>query len=126
MSASDGAQNAAPEDSALAADRGSRPARVSVIAVLGLIVAWFTWDAVGNLVALPVLLEEFGLGETVPWPALVLGVAMPVVYYGVAVAIGTRLPLARLALVLVTSLGAIAVTRLSLVAVATGAISVLG
>ncbi|QOD94319.1 MULTISPECIES: hypothetical protein [Microcella] len=106
-------------------DRGSRAARLGVILLLGLVVAWFTWDAVGNLIALPELLTDLGLAESVPWPALVLGVAMPVVYYAAAVVIGVRLSLARLTLVLIASLAAIAATRLSLIAVATGTLVVL-
>lgn len=108
-----------------AADRGSRAARLAVIVLLGLVVAWFTWDAVGNLIALPELLTELGLAESVPWPALVLGVAMPAVYYAAAVVIGLRLTLARLTLVLMACLAAIAATRLSLIAVATGTLTVL-
>ena len=106
-------------------DRGSRAARLGVILLLALVVAWFTWDAVGNLMALPELLTDLGLAESVPWPALVLGVAMPVVYYAAAVVIGVRLSLARLTLVLIASLAAIAATRLSLIAVATGTLVVL-
>ena len=104
-------------------DRG---ARAGVVLVLGLLVAWFTWDAVGNLVALPELLTQLGLAQSIPWPALVLGVAMPVVYYAAAIVIGARLTLARLTLVLIASLAAIAATRLSLIAVATGTLTVLG
>jgi hypothetical protein len=107
------------------ADRGSRAARLGVVLLLGLVVAWFTWDAVGNLIALPELLTDLGLAESVPWPALILGVAMPVVYYAAAVVIGVRLTLARLTLVLIASLAAIAATRLSLIAVTTGTLVVL-
>ena len=74
---------------------------------------------------MPELLSDLGLAESVPWPTLVLGVAMPVVYYAAAVVIGVRLTLARLTLVLIASLAAIAATRLSLIAVATGTLVVL-
>jgi len=119
--AHDPAAESAPESDALR-DRGSR---VGVVLLLGLVVAWFTWDAVGNLIALPELLTRLGLAESIPWPALVLGVAMPVVYYAAAIIVGARLPLARLTLVLIVSLAAIAATRLTLIAVATGALGVL-
>jgi len=107
------------------ADRGSSFARLGVILLLGLVVAWFTWDAVGNLIALPELLTGLGLEQSIPWPVLVLGVAMPAVFYVAAVAIGVRLTLARLTLVLIACLAAIAATRLSLIAVATGTLMVL-
>jgi hypothetical protein len=107
------------------ADRGSRAARLGVVMLLGLVVAWFTWDAVGNLIALPELLTGLGLEQSIPWPVLVLGVAMPAVFYVAAVAIGVRLTLARLTLVLIACLAAIAATRLSLIAVATGTLMVL-
>jgi len=116
--------DSAPSDST-PSDRGSRLARLGVILLLGLVVAWFTWDAVGNLIALPELLTELGLEQSIPWPVLVLGVAMPAVFYAAAVAIGVRLTLARLTLVLIACLAAIAATRLSLIAVATGTLMVL-
>jgi len=124
------AAESSPAPSASAAtgqpDRGSRAARLVVVVLLGLIVAWFTWDAVGNLVALPELLTQLGLAESIPWPALVLGVVMPAVFYAAAIVIGARLVIARLTLVLITSLAVIAATRLSLIAVATGTLLVVG
>jgi len=107
-------------------ERGSRVARGGVTLVLGVLVAWFTWDAVGNLLALPELFTQLGLADEIPWAILVLGVAMPIVYYLAGVLIGIRLPLARLTLVLIASLAAIAATRMSLIAAVTGTITLLG
>ncbi len=107
-------------------ERGSRAARWGVTLVLGVLVAWFTWDAVGNLLALPELFTQLGLADEIPWAILVLGVAMPIVYYLAGVLMGIRLPLARLTLVLIASLAAIAATRMSLIAAATGTITLLG
>lgn len=128
------ASSAAPEPevpqveqpSATNAERGTRAQRWGVFALLSLVVGWFVWDAVGSLVSLPQLYEQLGIADEVPWVPLWLGVVQPVVLYGAALAIASRQPLARAALVLLASLGAIAALRLSIIAVATGTITLVG
>lgn len=59
---------------------------------------------VSDLVALPGLYEAYGIGDAVPWPLLVLTVALPPVLYVVALLLGRgRPPFAR-ALILTVSL----------------------
>lgn len=107
-------------------DRGTRAQRWGVIALLSIVAGWFVWDAVGSLVSLPQLYEQLGIADEVPWVVLWLGVVQPVVIYAAALVVATRQPLARAALVLLASLGAIAALRLSIIAVATGTITIFG
>jgi|GEM_PF-1744193 len=106
-------------------DRGTRLQRGGVAALLSLVAAWFVWDAVGSLVSLPQLYEQLGIADDVPWIALWLGVAQPVVLYAAALVIASRQPLARGTFVLLAGLAAIAAMRLSIIAVATGTITIL-
>lgn len=108
-------------------ERGARAQWWGVAALLSLVVGWFVWDAVGSLVSLPQLYAQLGIADDeVPWVALWLGVVQPVSLYVAALAIAARQPLARAALVMVASLGAIAALRLSIIAVATGTITIVG
>ena len=107
-------------------DRGTRAQRWGVIALLSIVAGWFVWDAVGSLVSLPQLYEQLGIADDVPWVVLWLGVAQPIVIYAAALVVAARAPLARAALVLLASLGSIAALRLSIIAVATGTITIFG
>lgn len=104
-------------------DRGTRLQRGGVAALLSLVAAWFVWDAVGSLVSLPQLYEQLGIADDVPWIALWLGVVQPVVLYAAALVIASRQPLARGTFVLLAGLAAIAAMRLSIIAVATGTVT---
>ncbi len=114
------------EPTAPTADHGTRLQRGGVAALLSLVAAWFVWDAVGSLVSLPQLYAQLGIADDVPWVALWLGVVQPLVLYAAALVIAVRQPLARGTLVLVAGLAAIAALRLSIIAVATGTITLLG
>lgn len=94
-----------------------------VAALFSVIVGWFVFDGVSSLVGLPALYEQLGVAsEQVPWVALWLGVMHPVVYFVAAILVGRRMTLTRFTLVLIVSIAAIAATRLSVIAVATGSI----
>ena len=61
---------------------------------------------VSDLVALPGLYEAYGIGDAVPWPLLVLSVALPPLLYVVGLLLGRgRAPFAR-ALILTVALAA--------------------
>lgn len=60
---------------------------------------------VSNLVALPAFYDFFGIGDAVPWVLLVLGVAVPVALYVVALLLGRGRPLFARALILTVALG---------------------
>lgn len=99
-------------------------ARIIAVVVLGLIAAWFLYDGIGSLLGLPALFTELGIEAEIPWPALWLGAAQAPPIFAVTAIAARRLPAARYTLVLIAALGVIAATRLSLIAVATGTISV--
>lgn len=61
---------------------------------------------VSDLLALPGIYEAYGIGDAVPWPLLVLAVALPPVLYVVGLVLGRgRPPFAR-ALILTVALAA--------------------
>ncbi|MBA4246859.1 MAG: hypothetical protein C0444_00990 [Microbacterium sp.] len=97
---------------------------VGVAALLSLVVGWFVFDAVSSLVGLPAYYALLGVDPAnVPWVALWAGVIVPVVFYAVAVIVARRLSLTRFTLVLIVALAATATVRLSLIALATGSIT---
>ncbi|MFN3707927.1 hypothetical protein [Microcella sp.] len=99
-------------------------ARILLVVVFGVIAAWFLYDGIGSLVNLPQLFGQLGIAAETPWAALWLGaVQAPVIFTAAALA-ARRLPVGRYALVLIATLGVIAALRLSLIAVATGVITV--
>ena len=61
---------------------------------------------VSNLVALPAFYEYFGIGDATPWALLVLGVAIPVAVYLIALLLGRGRPLFARALIFTVSLAA--------------------
>ncbi len=107
-----------------AADAPGRMTRAhwGVTALLSAIVGWFVFDGVSSLVGLPALYEQLGVVEQVPWLALWLGVAHPIVYFVAGVMVGRRMTLTRFTLVLIVAIAASAATRLTMIAVATGSI----
>ncbi len=94
-----------------------------VVALISALVGWFVFDGVSSLVGLPALYDQLGVAsDQVPWVILWLGVVHPVVFFIIAIVVGRRLTLTRFTLVLLVALAAMATTRLSIIAVATGSI----
>lgn len=94
-----------------------------VTALLSAFIGWFVFDGLSSLVGLPELYSQLGVEpDRVPWFALWLGVVQPVVFFLAAIMVGRRLSLTRFTLVLIVALAAIAATRLTIIAVATGSI----
>jgi len=104
------------------ADSAARPrfgaARTVVAVLLGLLVAWFLWDGLSSLVGLPAQFEALGIADRTPWLVLVAGLIAPPLIFGLSILLARRQPLAQFTLVLIVALGAIATTRLSLIATA--------
>lgn len=98
-------------------------ARIAVTIVLGLLGAWFLFDAVSNLLAFPQQLEAFGVAERTPWVILWVSVILPPVIFALAVLVGRRQPVTRYTLVLIVALCIMATTRLSLIAAAGASVS---
>ena len=49
-----------------------------VIAVFVMLFGWDLWEALGNLVGLQPFYEAMGIGDSVPWILLWLGVFLPI------------------------------------------------
>ena len=80
-------------------------ATAALAVVFGLFFAWDTWEAVSNLVALPGFYDYAGFGrENVPWWLLIIGAAIPVVVFVIALLLGRGWPLLVKAVVLVVGL----------------------
>jgi hypothetical protein len=74
--------------------------------VFAVLFALALFGPISNLVALPALYDAVGIGDAVPWPLLVVAVALPPVLYLVALLLGRgRPPFAR-ALVFTVALAA--------------------
>ena len=88
-----------------------------IIAVLfGLFFAYDLWEAISNLVALPGFYEYAGFGvENVPWWLLIIGVAIPVVVFVLALIVGRGRPLLVKAIVLLVGLTVVSALGLAVV-----------
>lgn len=102
-------------------------AHYGVAALLSIVVGWFVFDGVSSLIGLPAFFAQLGVpADEVPWVALWIGVVHPVVFFLAAIAIGRRSPLTQFTLVLIAALAASAAARLTIIAVATGSITLVG
>ncbi len=62
-----------------------------VAGLFGLLYAWNVWQAVGNLIGLPVFYDEMQYGAgNVPWWLLWVGVVIPIVFFVLAFVVGRR------------------------------------
>lgn len=57
---------------------------VGVLVVFVFLFGWDVWEALGNLVGLEPFYAAFGIPDAVPWVLLWVGVALPVVAFGVS------------------------------------------
>lgn len=115
--------SAGPVDAPAAARPRFGAGRVAVTVVLGLLAAWFLFDGVSNLLALPQQLDALGLADRTPWVVLGASVLAPPVLFALGVLVGRRQPVTRYTLVLIVALAVIATTRLSLIAAASALIA---
>lgn len=56
-------------------------AGVVIVAVFVPLFAWDVWEALGNLLGLPLFYEALGVGDRTPWVLLWVGVAVPLVAF---------------------------------------------
>ena len=61
---------------------------ILVPVVFGVLFALALVMPVSDLLALPAVYEAYGIGDAVPWPLLVLSVALPPVLYAAALVLG--------------------------------------
>lgn len=55
-----------------------------VLVVFVFLFGWDVWEALGNLVGLEPFYAAFGIPDSVPWVLLWVGVALPVLVFGVS------------------------------------------
>jgi hypothetical protein len=80
-----------------------------VAALFGLFYAYDLWEAVSNLVALPSVYDEVGIGaENVPWWLLWSGVIIPVLVFVLAFVLGRRQNVFAKALIFLLGLAIVA------------------
>jgi hypothetical protein len=118
MTGESAARDGAARDASTAARAGFGAAKIAVAIVLGLLAAWFLFDGVSNLLALPQQLAALGLAERTPWVVLWSSAVLPLLIFASAIVIGRRLSVAHFTLVLIVALCVIATSRLSLIAAA--------
>ena len=58
--------------------------------LFGFVYAYFVYQAIRNLIELPKSYDAIGLGDSVPWLLLVVGLVIPIAVYVLAFAIGLR------------------------------------
>jgi hypothetical protein len=103
----------APAD-AVAAPPG-RVATIVVAIVFALLYGYALLQAISNLIGLPGVYELYGIAGSVPWPLLVLGVALPPVLFVAALLLGRKRALTTRGLIFAAGLGTTNALALSLV-----------
>ncbi|MHB1171454.1 MAG: hypothetical protein ACYCZY_02955 [Lacisediminihabitans sp.] len=90
------------------------------IAILfGIFYVYDLWEAISNLVQLPATYTTYGLDQArLPWAALIIGLLIPPVSYGLAFWIGLRQKAMAKALVFLAGLAAAGALTLSVEALA--------
>ncbi len=88
-----------------------------IVIVVGFLFAASLFAAVGNLVSLPGVLDELGIGAATPWPTLVLSVLAPPVLFVGAILLGRGRGTFPRTLVLVVAVAANSALALSLTAI---------
>ena len=80
------------------------PLSLVVAGLFGLVYAYFVYQAIGNLIELPKSYSAIGLGDSVPWLLLVIGLLIPVIVYVLAFIIGLRRPVLDKAVIFIMGL----------------------
>lgn len=102
-------------------------AHIGVAALLSIVVGWFVFDGVSSLIGLPAFYAQLGVPPgDVPWVALWIGAVQPVALFLTGAALARHRPLTSFTLVLITAIAASAALRLTIIAVATGSITLVG
>lgn len=102
-------------------DENTRPnlfGRLAVMVVAGALFAYPFWTALGNLLNLPSYYQaQFGASvESVPWALLIVGVALPVLFFLGATVAGWKSGAGAISLLLMAGFAAVNATALSILA----------
>jgi hypothetical protein len=89
-----------------------------VITVFVVLLGWDLWEALGNLVGLQPFYEAMGIGDSVPWVLLWLGVLLPIAAAVLALTLWRRWPgFAERLAIMVVAWAVVAGMSLSLAAI---------
>ena len=80
------------------------PLALVIAGLFGLVYAYFVYQAIGNMIELPKSYDSIGLGDSVPWVLLVIGLLIPVLVYVLAFVIGLRRPVLDKAVIFIMGL----------------------
>lgn len=90
---------------------------IVVAALFGLLYVYDLWEAISNLVELPVLYAALGLdAASLPWGLLILGVVLPPAVFGLALFMGRRRTIGVQSLLFVLGLAIVAGASLGIIA----------
>ena len=90
---------------------------IVIAALFGLLYVYDLWEAISNLVQLPLVYEAYGFDTAaLPWWLLLVGVAIPPVVFGLALAAGRRRSVGVRALLLLLGLAVVAAASLGVIA----------
>jgi uncharacterized membrane protein len=90
---------------------------ILVAALFGLFYAFDVWEAIGNMVNLPVYYAAFNLDSAaIPWWLLILGLLAPIAIFALAFLVGRRRNLGVKALLFLTGLAVSAGASLTVIA----------
>ena len=74
--------------------------------IFAVLFALALFGPISNLGALPAVYEAYGIGDAVPWPLLIVAIALPPILYVVALLLGRNRPPFARALILTVALAA--------------------
>jgi len=106
----------APDEAAVPAPASLR-ATLLLAAGFALGYGWILFRAIANLVAVPQVYLDLGAPEATPWWLLVLGLALPIVFFAGALLLGRGRGLFDRALLLAAGLAAASATALAAVGI---------
>jgi hypothetical protein len=93
------------------------PLGLVVAGLFGLVYAYFVYQAIANLIELPKSYAAIGLGDSVPWVLLVIGLLIPVLVYVLAFILGLRRRVVDKAVIFVMGIAVTAGLAFSVVAI---------
>lgn len=114
--------DAAPETAADAAPESAVTTRFGILSIViaalfGLFYVYDLWEAISNLVQLPLVYEAYGFDTAaLPWWLLLVGVAIPPVIFALALAAGRRRSVGVRSLLLLLGLAVVAAASLGVIA----------
>ena len=100
----------------MTARESPRWAHAAITIVFGLFFAYDLWEALSNLIELPLALNAAGLASQTPWTLLIINLAVPIVVFALALLLARKRSLGDRAVILLVALCFSAVLSLDAIA----------